>query len=83
MAPRCSRIELSHLANVLDQVRLLEAMGAETANVHLGTVGAASAVLADLDKRPADWLEEAARTMTKSLEADWLAWRAPVVAAKR
>jgi len=82
LAARCSRIELHHLANVLDQVRLLEAMGAETANIHLGTVGAAAAILDDLDKRPPDWLEESARTMAKSLEADWQAWRAPV-GAKR
>lgn len=82
LAPRCSRIDLTQLASVLDQVRLLEAMGAEVANIHLGTVGAAAAILADLDKRPADWLEDAARAMSKSLEVDWHIWRAPV-AAKR
>jgi hypothetical protein len=77
LAPRCSRIELSHLANVLDQIRLLEAMGAEVANVHLGTVGAAGTILADLDNRPPEWLEDAARSMARSLEGDWQAWRVP------
>jgi len=50
-------------------------MGAEAANVHLGTPGAAAAVLADLGRRPGGWLEAAGRAMAAAAEADWRAWR--------
>ena len=58
-----------------DESRLLRAMGFETANVHLGTPGAAKVILRDLDKRPADWLHEAATAMVKATTADWREWR--------
>jgi hypothetical protein len=74
LAPRCSRIELDHLAKA-DAGRVLGAMGAETANVHLGTPGAGAEVLKDLAHRKPEWLEEAARTMTDAVERDWQAWR--------
>jgi len=75
IAPRCSRIELASLPGVKDVDRVLHAMGAETANVHLGTPGTAPTILADLHTRPADWLETAARAMADQLEQDWAAWR--------
>ena len=37
LAPDCSRIELSALPKERDEIRLLHAMGWETANVHLGS----------------------------------------------
>jgi hypothetical protein len=75
LAPRCSRIELDQLAGADDLERLFRGMGAEAANVHLGTP-AAAAILADLDARPAGWLLAAARTMVAAITADWKAWRA-------
>ncbi|MFO0967061.1 MAG: DUF2252 family protein [Gemmataceae bacterium] len=75
LAPRCSRIELTQLGSVKDQLLLLESMGAEIANIHLGTPHAARTILADLDHRPAGWLETAARDMAKALEADWTEWK--------
>jgi len=64
LAPDCSRIELSALPKERDELRLLHAMGWETANVHLGT--AQPRVLrADLKKRPRGWLLEAARKMER------------------
>jgi hypothetical protein len=70
LAPDCSRIELSALPKERDELRLLHAMGWETANVHLGT--AQPRVLrADLKKRPRGWLLEAARKMEKAVEADF------------
>ncbi len=75
LAPRSSRIELSNLS-AADAGQVLTAMGAEVANVHLGTPGAAAAVLADLAAQPAGWLADAARSLSRPLEADWLAWRA-------
>lgn len=74
LAPRCSRIELDHLQRA-DVGRVLRAMGAEIANVHLGTPGAADRILADLDDRPSQWLATAARETARVMEADWQAWR--------
>jgi hypothetical protein len=76
LAPRCSRIELDQLAGADDLTVLLRAMGAEAANVHLGTKRAKAAILRDLDRRPADWLIEAARAMAEAILQDWTAWRA-------
>src|SRR3984885_4320030 len=76
LAPDCSRVELSSMPTERDESRLLRAMGFETANVHLGTPRAAKAILRDLDKRPADWLHEAATAMVKATPDDWREWRA-------
>ena len=75
-ALRHKRIELSDLPKSRDEARLLHAMGWETANIHLGTKGAAKTIRKHLQKLDgATWLKEAARTMTHELEADWHAWR--------
>ena len=74
LAPHCSRIGLDSLGKV-DAGRVLTAMGAETANVHLGTAKAGATVLDDLAKRSTGWLEAAARKMTDVIEQDWTAWR--------
>ena len=70
LAPDCSRIELSALPKERDELRLLHAMGWETANVHLGTTQP-RVLRADLKKRPRGWLLEAARRMEKAVEADF------------
>lgn len=75
LAPHCSRIELDSLGKA-DAGRVLNAMGAETANVHLGTPGAGGEVLKDLAGRKGGWLEAAARAMAEATEKDWAAWRA-------
>jgi hypothetical protein len=75
LAPRCTRIELRHLIKARDMSRVLRAMGSEMANVHLGTPGAAEAVLADLAGRPDGWLPDAARRMARAIEADWEQWK--------
>ncbi len=41
LAPDCSRIELSQLPAKRDGIKLVRAMGFETANIHLGTKNAA------------------------------------------
>jgi uncharacterized protein (DUF2252 family) len=76
LAPDCSRVELSNMPKERDETKLLHAMGFETANVHLGTRRAAKLILADLGKRPADWLHEAATAMVKATTDDWREWRA-------
>lgn len=70
LAPDCSRIELGAMPKERDEIRLLNAMGWETANVHLGSRKARS-LLADLTKRPRNWLLRAAEAMEKSVLADF------------
>jgi hypothetical protein len=70
LAPDCSRIELSALPKERDELRLLHAMGFETANVHLGTQKA-RVLQADLKKRPAGWLFRAAHKMKDAVLADF------------
>ena len=74
LAPDCSRIELASLPATHDAVKLLFAMGWETANVHLGSVKA-SVLSRDLAKRPSGWLHRAAEEMFESTSRDWEAWR--------
>jgi hypothetical protein len=75
LAPDCTRIDLAEFPNEKDESRLLRAMGWETGNVHLAS-SHSRAVLADLAKRPKDWLHKAASAMVKSTKADWEEWRA-------
>lgn len=72
LAPDCSRIELSALPKERDEIRLLHAMGWETANVHLSNARPKT-VLADLKKRRGGWLLEAARKMEQAVLADFAA----------
>lgn len=75
LAPRSSKIELAQLPDAADLPRLLTAMGAETANVHLGTAGAAGLIGPDLRARSAGWLASAAKAMVAATESDRAAWR--------
>jgi uncharacterized protein (DUF2252 family) len=75
LAPDCSRIELSSLPRTKPELKLLRAMGWETANVHLGTKSAAVRVRQDLRKRRGDWLNRAAQAMVTDTLADWKQWR--------
>jgi hypothetical protein len=74
LAPDCSRIELGELGEHRDEVRLLHAMGWETANVHLGS-RSAHALLVDLVAREEGWLHRAAKHMLAEVSADWETWR--------
>ena len=70
LAPDCSRIELSALPKDRDEIRLLHAMGWETANTHLGTLKP-RVLLADLKRRRRGWLLQAAHKMEKAVLADF------------
>jgi hypothetical protein len=74
LSPHCSRIELSVLPTNRDELRLLWAMGWETANIHLGSSEAASRISRHLKKMPANWLYVAAKEMCKSVVKDWVVW---------
>jgi hypothetical protein len=75
LGPKTDRIDLGSLRGA-KVGRVLRAMGAEAGNVHVGTPGAAEAILAHLDARPADWLAVAARRLADLMEEDWDAWKA-------
>jgi len=76
LAPDCSRIEFTVARTPLDQTDLLESMGAETANVHLGSgKRRVAAVRADLAKREPGWLKDASRVMERVTLADHSAWQ--------
>jgi hypothetical protein len=76
LAPDCSRIELSSLLEEKAEAQLLHAMGWETANIHLGSRKAVTAIKADLKKRARGWLRTAADAMTHATQADWENWKA-------
>jgi hypothetical protein len=75
LSPHCSRIELNQLGTGRGELRLLEAMGYETANIHAGTADKRRAILKDLGTRKAKWLLKAAEDMTEKVEKDWRVWR--------
>ena len=76
LAPYCSRIELGGLPKKSNELKMLRAMGLETANIHLGTKNAAKKIAGDLQKRPALWLYQSATAMEQATLADWKQWRA-------
>ena len=75
LAPDCSRVLLDELPRRRDEARLLKAMGWEAANIHLGTRGAARAIVIDLARRKQGWLRDASTKMARRLRADWKDWR--------
>ena len=75
LGPHCSRIELADLPRQRDEQRLLDCMGHETANIHLGTPDAIAAIRADLRRRKPGWLLAAAEAMAEATGRDWKRWR--------
>jgi hypothetical protein len=75
LSPHCSRIELEALGTNRGECRLLEAMGRETANVHVGTEEKRRAILKDLRGRKGNWLLAAAEAMADAMEKDWRVWK--------
>ncbi|MFZ0318844.1 MAG: DUF2252 family protein [Candidatus Sulfotelmatobacter sp.] len=75
LAPDCSRIELASLGASDIELRLLHAMGWETANIHLGTPSARKTILRHLDMQKGKWLHHAAETMLEAVRTDWNVWK--------
>ena len=59
----------------LDELRILKAMGRETANVHYDTKSAIADIRSDLKHRSAEWLNDAAGRMTDATLEEWKIWR--------
>jgi len=75
LSPDSSPLEIESLNGIKDQDRLLHAMAWEAANVHLGTVGAAQRVSADLRKRSAKMWRSAVKDMATQILEDWRDWK--------
>ncbi|HLV88189.1 MAG TPA: DUF2252 family protein [Candidatus Sulfotelmatobacter sp.] len=75
LSPHCSRIELATLRIQGEELRLLEAMGWETANIHLGTKTARGAILNYVRKQKGKWLHNASEDMLRTVADDWKSWR--------
>ena len=75
LSPHCSRIELASLRAPGKELRLLRAMGWETANIHLGTRNARKSILTHMQKQKAKWLHQAAEQMVNAVREDWKVWR--------
>jgi hypothetical protein len=75
LAPHCSRVEMADLPHRKDELKLLKAMGEETANLHLGTPDRVAEVKGHLATRKAHWLRAAATAMVEATERDWQEWK--------
>ena len=74
LAPHCTRIELSDLPRGSDEERLLNAMGFETGNVHLGTRGARQAIAKQLRALGRRWLDDLAGVLAREIQKEWNRW---------
>jgi hypothetical protein len=75
LGPHCSRIELASLRGSDIELRLLHAMGWETANIHLGTPSARKSIMRHLQKQKPKWLHAAAENMLQKVRDDWNVWK--------
>jgi hypothetical protein len=75
LSPHCSRIELATLKAQGEEIRLLQAMGWETANIHLGTRSARKTILRHLQKQKGKWLHETTEKMVQAVRDDWKTWK--------
>jgi len=74
LSPHCSRIELATLRAPGKELRLLRAMGWETANIHLGTKTARKPILRHIQSQKGRWLHQATEQMLNAVRDDWKTW---------
>jgi hypothetical protein len=75
LSPHCSRIELADMKAKGEELRLLHAMGFETANIHLGTRAVRKPILRHLEKQNTRWLHQATDAMLQAVREDWKVWK--------
>ena len=75
LSPDSNPIDIQTLPKHSDEQTILQAMGAEAANVHLGTKRQVANILKDLSKRKANWLRDSATHMARNVEKDWNRYR--------
>jgi hypothetical protein len=71
LSPDSNPIDIAELSKKRDEEKLLYAMGAEAANVHLGRNRQTKNILKDLQKRKSNWLRSSAGLMSKCVFRDW------------
>ncbi|MFY9532349.1 MAG: hypothetical protein WAR24_25890, partial [Candidatus Acidiferrales bacterium] len=71
LSPDSNPIEVDDLPEERDEETLLNAMGSEIANVHVGSKSQITNVLKDLRRRKSNWLRSAAKDMAKAIEREW------------
>jgi uncharacterized protein (DUF2252 family) len=79
LSPHCCRIELSVLPKGREELRLLFAMGWETANIHLGSRSAVKKIRQHIDRLKPGWLSVSAKSMADAVTLDWRVWRKSAV----
>ena len=65
---------IGHAAAPGQELRLLRAMGWETANIHLGTKTARKPILRHMQKQKGKWLHRATEEMLNAVRDDWKTW---------
>lgn len=75
LAPDCSRVELASLPKARDEVKLLNLMGFETANIHLSGKRATREIAASLKSLPQNWLHDAAEIMIGATLKDYKSFK--------
>jgi hypothetical protein len=76
LSPNNRKIEAESGVRKLFSSEMLELMGFELANLHLGTADKRGAILRDLGRRKKGWLTQAARRSAKACTRDFNDWRA-------
>ena len=76
LAPDSSPVDIETLPKKRDEDRMLNAMGWEAGNVHLGSKRSVGFIQRDLRKRSGNWLRSAAKGMAQIVSKDWKEWRA-------
>jgi hypothetical protein len=71
LSPDSNPIEIADLPKDRDEETLLHAMGAEAANIHVGTKKSLKGILKNLRTGKPNWLRSAAKEMAKVTERDW------------
>jgi Uncharacterized protein conserved in bacteria (DUF2252) len=71
LSPDSNPIDIQTLSRHADEHMLLHAMGAEAANVHLGSKRQVANIQKDLRQRKPKWLADAGARMALLVEKDW------------
>ena len=75
LSPDSNPIDIQDLPKRPDEYMLLHSMGAEAANVHLGTRRQVHRILKDIRGRKGNWLRAAAKEMARAVEKEWKEYR--------
>ena len=71
LSPESNPIRISDWPKKRDELKLLQMMGRETANVHHGSGRQIESILRCLKKLDGNWLHHSSKKMAKAVEADW------------